>query len=321
LSPLLAKQKAVVAKDYWPSVMGAVTYREKLYALPFQVFTELIYYTEDLLKREGQPIPAKDWTWDKLLESARAVTRPGTGSQAGQWGVNMVLGNFRSLGLVQIWAQGGKLFDNDADPRSLSLDPAGAAGLQWIADMYSKYRVIVQAEDATAAGFANTSQMVTAGQVAFNYSSLTWRGYRQNTGFTADVQMLPKGRVSQVATARADCLTLPTASKNPDQALSLMTHNSGPAGQRLMIPVVDQFPSVESIATSQEWLQFDQINRQAAVEMIRLAKPVPSTPAWVDIQTGAFDPLFADLRAGKTTALDGLREIKPKVDDLLRTMA
>jgi hypothetical protein len=88
-----------------------------------------------------------------------------------------------------------------------------------------------------------------------------------------------------------------------------------------MIPVVDQFPSVESIGTSAEWLKFDQFNRQAAVDMIKLAKPVPPTPAWVDIQMGSFDPLFADLRMGKKTALDGLREIKPKVDELLRTMA
>jgi ABC-type glycerol-3-phosphate transport system substrate-binding protein len=56
--------------------MGAVTYRNKLYALPYQVFTELLLYNEDLLTREGQAIPTKDWTWDKLLEVCKAITRP-----------------------------------------------------------------------------------------------------------------------------------------------------------------------------------------------------------------------------------------------------
>lgn len=319
LGPMLAKQKAVAAKDYWPAVMGAVTYQSTLFALPFQVFTELLYYNQDLLTREGQPIPTKDWTWDKLLEVAKASTRPASGNQPGQWGINMVLGNFRAAGLVLMWANGGKLFDDDANPRSLSIDPAGAAGLQWLADIYVKHRVVVQAADATAAGFANTSQMVTAGQVGFNFSSLTWRAYRSNTGFKSDVQVLPKGPVRQIASTWGDCLTLPVASKNPDAALGLMTHISGPAGQKLMIPVVDQFPAVESIATSKEWLQFDQFNRQAAVDMIRLAKPIPPTPAWVDINSQALGPLLTELLAGRKTALDGLREVKPKVDNLLQT--
>ena len=113
---------------------------------------------------------------------------------------------------------------------------------------------------------------------------------------------------------------MPSVTKAPDAALALMTHISGPAGQKLMIPVVDQFPSVESIATSPEWLKFDQFNRQAAVDMIKLAKPIPPTPAWPDINTGVWNPLSADLVAGRKTALDGLREVKPKVDDLLRTL-
>jgi multiple sugar transport system substrate-binding protein len=320
LSAMMAKQRTVAVKDYWPAVMGTVTYQSKLYALPYQVFTELIYYNEDLLKREGQPVPTKDWTWDKLLEVSKAITRLPSGNQPGQWGINMVFTGIRPGGLVFMWGHGGKLFDDDTNPRSLSVDPAGAAGLQWMADLFTKHRVVPLAADATAGGFTNTSQMVTAGQVGFNFSSLTWRGYRNNTGFKSDVQMLPKGPRRQVASTWADCLTMPVASKNPDAALSLMTHITGPAGQRLMVPVVDQFPSVESIATSKEWLQFDKFNRQAAVDMIRLSQPIPPTPAWPDINTGVLSPLSADLVAGRKTALDALREVKPKVDDLLRTV-
>jgi multiple sugar transport system substrate-binding protein len=321
LGAMMAKQRAVQVKDYWPAVMGTVTYQSKLYALPFQVFTQLIYYNEDLLKREGQPLPTKDWTWDKLLEVSKAVTRPASGGQTGQWGINMVFTGIRPGGLIFMWDWGGKLFDDDMNPKSLSLDSAGAAGWQWMADMFTKHRVVPLAADATAGGFTNTSQMVTGGHVAFNFSSLTWRSYRNNTAFKSDVQLLPKGPARQTAATWADCLTMPAVAKSPDAALSLMTHISGPAGQKLMIPVVDQFPSVESIATSSEWLKFDQFNRQAAIDMIKLAKPIPPTPAWDDIMVQALNPLFVEMLAGRKTALDGLREIKPKVDDLLRAVA
>jgi multiple sugar transport system substrate-binding protein len=320
LSGMMARQSAVRVKDYFPAATGAMTYGGKLYALPFQVFTQLLYYNEDLLKREGQPLPTRDWTWDRLLEVCKAVTRPASGNQPGQWGINMVFTGIRPGGLIFMWDWGGKLFDDDTNPRTLSLDAAGAAGWQWMADLFTRHRVVPLAEDATAGGFTNTSQLVTAGRVAFNFSSLTWRSYRNNTGFKGDVQLLPKGPARQTAATWADCLAMPSVAKSPDAALSLITHISGPVGQRLMIPVVDQFPSVESIATSAEWLKFDQFNRQAAIDMVKLARPIPPTPAWPDINTGVLGPLGGEVVSGRKTAMQALQEVKPRVDELLRTL-
>jgi len=253
------------------------------------------------------------------LEVCKAVTRPGGEGRPGQYGIVFGLGNFRGLGLPVMWADGGKLFDDDGAPKSLSLDPVGAAALQWIGDFFAKQRVIATMADATAAGVANPNAMVNNGQVAFNFSSLTWRGYRMHT-FKGDVAMLPKGKVRNASSTWAETITMPVSTKNPDAALNLMTHISGPVGQKAMIPFVDQFPSVESIATSPEWLKFDRFNRQAAIDMIKLAKPSPPTPAWADINSQVLGPLFADVTAGRKSALDALREQKVKVDDLLRTM-
>ena len=108
---------------------------------------------------------------------------------AGAVGHRVRSGRFRGLALPIMWANGGKLFDDD-NPRSLSLDRPARKGCR-LADMYTKYRVVAQMADATAVGMANPNAMVGAGQVAFNYSSLTWRGYRRHT-FKSDVQMLPR---------------------------------------------------------------------------------------------------------------------------------
>ena len=319
LAPLMAKQRAVSVKDYWPAVMGSITWQNKLYGLPYEVFTELIYYNADLLQKEGQPLPTKDWTWDKLLEVCKAVTRPGAEGRPGQFGIVFVLGNFRGLGLPVMWADGGKLFDDDAAPKSLSLDATGGAALQWLADFHTKQRVVATAADATAAGLANTGAMVTNSQVAFNFSSLTWRSYRQHT-FKGDVMVLPRGKQRNAASTWASTLTMPTTAKSIDAGLNLMTHISGPVGQKLMIPFVDQFPSVESMATTNDWLKFDRFNRQIAIDMIKQAKPSPPTPAWQEINSQVWSPYFADLLAGKKPAMDGLREVKTKVDDLLKTL-
>ena len=149
---------------------------------------------------------------------SKAVTRPASGNQPGQWGINMVFAGIRPGGLIFMWDWGGKLFDDDTNPRTLSLDPAGVAGWQWMADLFSKHRVVPTADAATAGGFTNTSQMVTAGHVAFNFSSLTWRGYRNNTGFKADVQLLPKGPARQTAGHLGGRLTMPSVAKSPTRA-------------------------------------------------------------------------------------------------------
>jgi multiple sugar transport system substrate-binding protein len=318
LNPMMAKQRAVAIKDYWPAVMGTITYGGKLYGLPYEVFTELIYYNEDLLRREGQPIPTKDWTWDRLLEVCKAVTRPGPDGKTSQFGIIFGLGNFRGLGLPIMWADGGKLFNDDANPKSLSLDPVGANALQWLGDFYSKHKVIATMADATAAGLANPNAMLAGGQVAFNFSSLLWRGYRQHT-FKGDVVMLPRGKQRNAASTWASTLTMPVTAKQPDAALSLLTHISGPVGQKAMIPFVDQFPSVESLANSPDWLKFDRFSRGVAIDMIKQAKPSPPTPAWMDINSQVLSPLFADVTNGRKTAMTALQEHKAKVDDLLRT--
>ncbi len=84
---------------------------------------------------------------------------------------------------------------------------------------------------------------------------------------------------------------------------------------------VQQLPSVESIARSKESLEADApngLNRRAAVEAIQRAQPTPASPAWNDILQQALNPMWGDMLAGKKRVLDGLREIKPKVDELLR---
>ena len=129
------------AKDYWASPLASVTYKGKLYGLPHQVFTQLLMYNKDLLAREGHAFPAKEWTWERVLDVAKAITRPGAEGRPTQWGMVWTLNGFRTAGLVLMWAHGGRLFDDDENPRSLSLDPAGAAGVQWLVDLFVKHRV------------------------------------------------------------------------------------------------------------------------------------------------------------------------------------
>ncbi len=63
LKPLMAKQRVADLKDYSPGPLAAATHENKLLALPWAVFTQLLWYNADLLRRAGQPLPTPSWGW------------------------------------------------------------------------------------------------------------------------------------------------------------------------------------------------------------------------------------------------------------------
>lgn len=58
-------------KDILPAALDAVTYDDKLLALPFDMEIIGLFYDKDVLDKEGIAVPK---TWDELLEAAKKLT-------------------------------------------------------------------------------------------------------------------------------------------------------------------------------------------------------------------------------------------------------
>jgi len=322
LHPLLAKQRGVNVKDYWQPPLAAASYQGKLYALPYSVMTNVMWFNLDLLAPAGLKVPPPTWTWTDFLAMAQTMARTtGDGGGNAIWGHVGSLTSLRTMGFPFIWANGGRLFDDDSMPRALALDPAAAEALQWYADLTVRHHVAPTTAEMQAVGFPNGGALFNAGRAALSAGSAGFRGLKQSVKglFRYDCQVLPAGKAGRAAATWADCLSLPATTRQPDTAARFLAHATGPAGARLLAPLGANLPSIESIARSKEWVEADGLNRPAALDTIARARPVPPSPTWPDVMTQALEPLWADLHTGKKTAADGLREIKPKVDDLLRT--
>ncbi len=60
-----------VLKDFLPSTIDAVTYKEKILALPFEMELLGLYYNKQMLEDKNVKVPE---TWDELLDAARKLS-------------------------------------------------------------------------------------------------------------------------------------------------------------------------------------------------------------------------------------------------------
>ncbi|GAA3112356.1 multiple sugar transport system substrate-binding protein [Kribbella aluminosa] len=69
-------------KQFFPAVVEACTYEQKLVAMPFVIAAGMLYYRTDLLKAAGLKPPA---TWSALVEQSRQLTGSGAAKLGFLW--------------------------------------------------------------------------------------------------------------------------------------------------------------------------------------------------------------------------------------------
>lgn len=111
-----------------------VTYKDKVYGLPYYADTISFVYNKKLLADAGIAVPQ---TWEEVTAAAGKLKAGGMEHPI-VYEYNQELPNFYDAFVAQAYGRGAELFDKDLDP--LFADPGNEAykQLQWIADAYSK---------------------------------------------------------------------------------------------------------------------------------------------------------------------------------------
>jgi multiple sugar transport system substrate-binding protein len=99
---------------FFPAAVRAGTYRGRLYGLPFNIDSGVLYYRKDLLERRGFQPPE---TWPRLVEQAREIVaarrRAGGGHLAGYSGQFKQYEGLVCDMLELILSAGGRILDPD----------------------------------------------------------------------------------------------------------------------------------------------------------------------------------------------------------------
>ena len=244
--------EALIA-DVPQSALSAVTFRDKLYGLPWFNSAKHLFYNQKLLREAGFEQPPA--TLDEFVEQAVATT------QDGQWGSTWCWK--QSEGLICDWVAimfanpGAQLLDDNG--KAVFNTMGGADALQWMVDLLYTHKA------ADPASLENTENDVLraleTGRYALTYN---WEGVlpeandptKSQAAPHVKVALLPGGpQVKSSSVNGSEGWAILSASKRPQNAWKLLEYMISPAWQKKSALTVGDYPVLRSLYSDPELLQ------------------------------------------------------------------
>jgi sn-glycerol 3-phosphate transport system substrate-binding protein len=173
--------------DFFPGFMLNSRAYGKLYGIPFQRSTPVLYYNRDMFKAAGLPDRAPE-TQQEMADWAQKLTKP----DQGIWGLKIPSDGFPYWVFQSFAIANGKNLVGDAANKVFFNTPEAVDGLQYISDLSGKYNAMPKGVIV----WNDTPTDFTSGKVAMIYhttGSLT--NILKNAKFQVGVGFLPKGKV------------------------------------------------------------------------------------------------------------------------------
>jgi len=189
-----ATRSAYNLGDIFPTIRDALSYKGKLYAVPFYGESSMLYYRTDLFRAKHISLPLHP-TWPQVAAAAKAVNSSSVHGIClrGVPGWGEVLAPLDTV----INSFGGRWYDTKWNAQLTS--PAVKAAVNFYVNLVRKYGE----PGASADGFTECETLLATGKVAMWYDATVAAGFLEDPkqslevgkiGFTfAPVQKTPKG--------------------------------------------------------------------------------------------------------------------------------
>ncbi|MEW6215592.1 MAG: ABC transporter substrate-binding protein [Nitrospirota bacterium] len=121
-------------KEFFPGPIQAITYKDKIYAIPWYIDAGLLYYRKDLLQKYGISPPE---TWQELVVAAQYVVSREKDLYGFIWQGKQYEGLICNV-LEYFWGNGGDVLK---DGISVINRPENVYALQFMRDMITKHKI------------------------------------------------------------------------------------------------------------------------------------------------------------------------------------
>jgi multiple sugar transport system substrate-binding protein len=310
LSSFANADKTGLVQQNWPTAIGFFQIGGKLYGLPKDFSSMVLYYNKDLFAAAGVNAPGNTgWSWDDFLAASHKLTKQGTGQP--QWGFMLRTGSDSGFG-PWMWQNGGDFYSDPHNPTAatFTLDQAPAVdAIQWYADLMFKEHVA-----PTADQLKNQGDLFAKGQIAMqqNWTSAIVSMRPAIKSFTFDVIPMPKEKNAAIPLTVV-ALGVPTGSKHVDDAWQAIAFYNGPSGSQFTLRNGWGVPPNQAIAKSAAFLQdVPPANKQVFLDQVQYARLWPQSAAWPD-QRAIILKAVGEVQAGTQKAAEAIAAIKQQV--------
>lgn len=262
LTPYIQKDKLDLS-IYYQSLLDNWKYQGKQYGIPKDWDTICILYNKDAFDKAEIPYPSADWSWNprnggEFLQVLQKLTIDQNGknctergfdkNKVTQYGIGGLAASEMQTGWLNfIWMNGGQgILDKPYGNKFILDDPKSVEGMQFYADLVSKYGVAPTAEmqGTSASGW----ELFVAGRVAtIPVGSWQLSAARENLTFNWDVIPLPKGPAGRFSCFNGLAHNIYARTKHPEEAWKLAKWMDGYESQKIVSQYGVVFPAISSL--------------------------------------------------------------------------
>lgn len=212
LDPFVEREgRGTFIEDFFPAFLNDFRAEGKLWAIPFQRSTPILYFNKDAMRKAGLDLAKPPATWAELLAAAQKLTLRDASGQVTQWG--LVIPDDPWLLMSFILQNGGRTHSPDFKKVYLAEKPAVEA-LQFWADLANKHKVIPRHRT-----FPESVQDFVAGKAAMLiHSTGNLRFVRDSAKFEWGTAFLPKNKRQAVAIGGAGFYIFKKAPREKQEA-------------------------------------------------------------------------------------------------------
>lgn len=300
--------------DIYPNTLTAYKRDDGYYGLPRDFQTIVLYYNKDMFDAAQLPYPDETWTYDKLRETAKALTKDFDGDGiVDQFGFSPDLWDMETFWSSALWSNGAEVISDDYS-KTLLGEPKAREVWQSIAAMVNEDKSVptpaVSAEYGGDPFAAGLSAMAMSGHwVVPQYSQLE---------FAWDVAPMPSGPAGRFTSVNSAGFVISKDTTKADAAWEFVKFAISKEGQQRLTELGFSIPVLKSIAESPTFLEQKTapIKQQVFLDALEYAHPKPTFVGyeeWAGIVGDGLIPVWN----GEQELAPTLDEIVPAADEVL----
>lgn len=204
--------------NFYKKSLKALSYNGKLYAIPRDVSTLVIFYNKDIFDKYDIPYPNKKWTFYDFLKTAQKLTKDtNNDGKTDIWGISFEKDLL--FYLPYLMSEGGGVLSDDLKT-SIIDSIESQKGLNFYADLRNKYHVAPTESESASETMA---QMFLQEKLAMQLSG-RWLvpKYRSDAKFNWDVINFPSGDNGSIVPLDASGWAISKNSKHKKEAMRLI---------------------------------------------------------------------------------------------------
>jgi len=283
MQPLVDADPSINIKDIYKVFLdlGRVPGDSGLYMMPRDTSVVTLYYNRTLFRAAHIPYPTATWTYAQFVDAAHRLTKTDAQGRTTQWGLELPY-NWWAFYVPWIEGFGGRAISADGKHATFS-DPNSIKGVQAIADLYLKDKVVVPPTvnlggDAFTLGRAAMYTHVRPLVPAF-------RAGNKNLDFDAQLMpIFPSGK--RIVGMGTSGYAVSADSTHQKEAFEFVKFIVSPQGQRIFASTYASVPIRASLAEDPSWrkLPGPPYNNDAFVQGVKYGITPPNFT--VDVSVG-----------------------------------